>query len=293
MTRVNELDLGLGRSRLNASALDGTKKVLSLSQMASSGISLRPTPSGLLHHIYAGTSHTAVVFIDGACPSNGPSAHQAAIGVYFGPGSPNNFSRTLAATDSENGVHPTNQIAELSAAVEALRHVRTVVAPHRRDVLRAGAPNNRQHEIMSARRFRLVVATDSSYLVDCLCTHMEGWTWRDTMGQYVNRAGRAIKNGELFRTLSDEVEQLSMVGVQVAWYLVPRRFNREADALAHAALSGAPTTPTTTTTGRNGPAPPAPPPSNVQSTPRQTSPGSAAGRPTATTGYVVVVEQNT
>lgn len=88
----------------------------------------------------------------------------------------------------------------------------------------------------SARRFRLILATDSSYLAECVCHHMKEWTFDEPSGPYRNRKNHVIANSDAFRELVEEVQLLSTVGVQVMWYQVPRKFNAEADALANAAL---------------------------------------------------------
>ncbi|KAI3572228.1 ribonuclease H-like domain-containing protein [Fusarium oxysporum f. sp. albedinis] len=174
-----------------------------------------------LVHNYSGARRSLVVFIDGACPANGPAALQASVGVYFGPESPKNISRLIDTS------RPTNQLAEITAAVEAMRQVRSVVVPERRILLKGSSPRTTPDTLRDARRFRLVLATDSSYLVDCMCKYMPQWTFDN-----LNR------NSEGFRILNEETELLSVVGVQVQWYHVPRDFNGEADALANAALRG-------------------------------------------------------
>lgn len=183
-----------------------------------------------LVHIYAGTRRSIVVFIDGACPANGPAALQASVGVYFGPESPKNISRSI------NMSRPTNQLAEITAAVEAMRQVRSVVVPERHTLLNASSPGTIPGTRGDAGRFRLVLATDSSYLVECMCKHMPKWTFDNPNRVYTNRKGEVIKNSEGFRRLYEETELLSRVGVQVQWYHVQRGFNCEADALANAAL---------------------------------------------------------
>ncbi|KAK7420519.1 hypothetical protein QQX98_002717 [Neonectria punicea] len=183
-----------------------------------------------LLHIYAGTRRSLVVFIDGACPANGPAALQASVGVYFGPDSPKNISRLV------NTSRLTNQLAEITAAVEAMRQVCSVVVPERRTLLEASSPRTYPSTLQDARHFRLVLATDSSYLVDCMCEYMPQWTFDDLNRVYCNHRGEVIKNSEGFRMLYEETALLSMVGVQVQWYHIPRAFNCEADALANAAL---------------------------------------------------------
>ncbi|KAH7461601.1 hypothetical protein FOMA001_g19004 [Fusarium oxysporum f. sp. matthiolae] len=124
-----------------------------------------------LVHNYSGARRSLVVFIDGACPANGPAALQASVGVYFGPESPKNISRLIDTS------RPTNQLAEITAAVEAMRQVRSVVVPERRILLKGSSPRTTPDTLRDARRFRLVLATDSSYLVDCMCKYMPQWTF--------------------------------------------------------------------------------------------------------------------
>jgi ribonuclease HI len=183
-----------------------------------------------LYHTYTGTSRSLIAFIDGACPSNGPDASKAAIGVYFGPQSTNNISQALVTG------RPTNQLAEITAAVEAMRRVRIAIVPRRRILLGAASQQSSRHAMQAARYIRLILATDSSYLVECVCQHMQKWFFDKPSGLYKNRRNQVIANSEAFRELVDEVRLLSTVGVQVMWYKVPRNFNAEADALANAAL---------------------------------------------------------
>ncbi|KAL7904016.1 hypothetical protein GGI35DRAFT_464305 [Trichoderma velutinum] len=183
-----------------------------------------------LDHIYSGTSRSLVVFIDGACPANGPAALQASIGVYFGPKSPKNISRLI------NTIRPTNQLAEITAALEAMRQVRSIIVPERRALLKSSLPRNNRHALRDPNHFRLILATDSSYLVDCMCEFMPQWAFDETERVYCNRRGDVIKNSEGFKMLYEETELLSAVGVQVQWYYIPRGHNCEADALANAAL---------------------------------------------------------
>jgi hypothetical protein len=65
---------------------------------------------------------------------------------------------------------------------------------------------------------------------------MPQWTFDNLNRVYCNCRGKVIKNSEGFRMLYEETELLSVVGVQVQCYYVPRDFNCEADALANAAL---------------------------------------------------------
>ncbi|KAF3933806.1 hypothetical protein ABW20_dc0107236 [Dactylellina cionopaga] len=153
----------------------------------------------------------------------------AAIGVFFGLQSPHNRSQTLGAHN------PTNQVAEIAAAVEAMRYARTTVVPRRKLLVKAASQGSSRHAIQSTNHFRLILCTDSSYLVECVCKHMDKWTFNEVNKVYRNRQGQ-VQNGEGFRQIREERDKLSMVGVQVVWYHVPRRFNIEADRLANIAL---------------------------------------------------------
>ncbi|KAI0469096.1 ribonuclease H-like domain-containing protein [Xylaria cf. heliscus] len=181
-------------------------------------------------HIHAGTNRSLVVFTDGACSSNGSSsAVKASIGVYFGPQPRYNISRLR----NGNGI-PTNQVAEIAAARSALRQVRQNIEPIRRVLIQTLFPQAEEDQVRDIKRFCLIVATDSSCVVECMSKHIAKWSLVD--GIYMNRQGHVIRNGHVFAKLADEVQELSMVGVQVAWYHVPREFNQEADRLARLAL---------------------------------------------------------
>jgi hypothetical protein len=94
-----------------------------------------PFPSyHTLVHNYAGASRSLVVFIDGACLVNGPAALQASVGVYFGPELPKNISCLI------NTSCLMTQLVEITAAVEAMRQVRSVVMLERRTLLEASLP---------------------------------------------------------------------------------------------------------------------------------------------------------
>jgi hypothetical protein len=64
-----------------------------------------------------------------------------------------------------------------------------------------------------------------------MCRHFSDWR-ENNSGVLVNKAGKTVENSEAFLWLKSEVEKLSMVGVQVAYYLVAREENKEANMLA-------------------------------------------------------------
>ncbi|KAI1752352.1 hypothetical protein F4782DRAFT_530607 [Xylaria castorea] len=181
-------------------------------------------------HIHSGTRRSLIVFTDGVCPSNGmSSAVNASIGVHFGPQSEYNISGRVNS-DSIS----TNQAAEIVAAIEALRQVLQNIEPARRVMIRGLSPQAGENELRNVKRFRLIVVTDSSYVVECMSKHIENWSMEN--GIYRNEQDVAVHNSDGFAKLTHEVQELSMVGVQVVWYHVPREFNKEAGALAQLAL---------------------------------------------------------
>lgn len=84
-----------------------------------------------LYHQYSGTSRSLMVFVDGACASNGTSNARGGIGVYFGPNSPFNQSVPLVLQPGERA---TSQKAEIHAVITALRQVRSRIMPDRQCV---------------------------------------------------------------------------------------------------------------------------------------------------------------
>lgn len=183
-----------------------------------------------LYHQYSGTSRSLMVFVDGACAFNGTPNARGGIGVYFGPNSPFNQSVPLVLQPGERA---TSQKAEIHAVITALRQVRSRIMPGRHSMCHA-APTS-PFGIPDARGIKVVIATDSSYLVEAMCRHYPGWIFDKDKGKLRNRRGQIIEGSDGFRQIKWEVEVLTWMGVQVKYYQVPRAHNVEADALARRA----------------------------------------------------------
>jgi len=84
---------------------------------------------------------TLYVYTDGACFNNGSKNAKAGIGIYFSKDNDNNVSRELVGEDL------TNNIAELSAAIEAINMIKKM------DVKKK------------------VIVTDSEYVIKCATTY--------------------------------------------------------------------------------------------------------------------------
>lgn len=176
-----------------------------------------------LSHVYAGTSRSLIVHTDGACIDNGQPSAVAGVGVYFGANSRYNVSAPL-----ETSVAPTSQVAELHALLRAMQVVRKDIVPARSVLVQD------DHD---TKRFRLVLVTDSSYAVECMCKHRKSWILDDEQKCLKNQQGKEITNSDILLAIEAEVEKLSRVGVQVTYYNVPRELNQDADALARVAIA--------------------------------------------------------
>jgi len=81
------------------------------------------------------------VYTDGACSNNGTREAKAGIGIYFSKDNPNNVSRELI------GENLTNNIAELSAIIEAINIIKSNKKPNK------------------------IIITDSEYAIKCATTY--------------------------------------------------------------------------------------------------------------------------
>ncbi len=182
-------------------------------------------------HVYAGTRRSIIVFADGACSSNGAINACAGVGIQFMEGSKFNVSEAFTL----QGV-ATNQRAELHAVARALETVRTQVMPERRTHVLNADNRCQPAAFRDVVHLRLIVATDSSYVVESMCAHFEGWTVDQTSGTLKNKQGKVVKNSKGFLRIQREVDALSRIGVQVVYYHVCREENAAADRLARAAI---------------------------------------------------------
>ena len=113
-----------------------------------------PAPAGL------------VVFVDGACSSNGTINAQGGIGVHFAPASKHNVSEVFTLQGTA-----TNQRAELHAVARALALVREQVIPQCKLEIEPAARGRDADGIRDLVHTRLIVTTDSSYVVEGMCSH--------------------------------------------------------------------------------------------------------------------------
>lgn len=123
------------------------------------------------------------IYTDGACSGNGYYGARAGVGVWFGPNHPNNISRPVTGS-------PTNQRAELEAVADALNAI----------------PPHEQCEDTT-------ICTDSAYVIRALHDWIPRWKrngWKTARGQHV-------KHKELFQQVSDRLALLAAEQVKVAF----------------------------------------------------------------------------
>jgi ribonuclease HI len=153
-----------------------------------------------------------IIATDGACRNNGYADAEAARGIFCNVNSNNNKSFKL--TDAR----PTNQRAELYAAVHALRTARNMIT------------NGNLKRHLS----EVVIKTDSAYLVNSMTSYIIKWRNND----YTNARGLPVVNQDLFQELDAICNRLADIGVQARFWRVPRSQNMQAEKLANAALDG-------------------------------------------------------
>jgi len=179
-----------------------------------------PSHNTLFHADSWQSRRSMVVGVYGACSDDGAPPGQSSFGVYFGPGSSYNLS-SLANTPN-----PTKQTAEIVAAGAAVHHIRRTVGPRREEIVRAnggihlddlwpiGWTTPRLERHRNNWIFKLIIITDSIYLVECLCKYRTGWHV-EADSFYGNSSGAPLLNGALLFKLLKEIDLLSRYGVDV------------------------------------------------------------------------------
>ncbi|CCF39493.1 RNase H domain-containing protein [Colletotrichum higginsianum] len=159
-----------------------------------------------------------LIYTDGACLENGAADARGGCGFVFGPRletAPGRVAFKLEDRGPDGQVYRhTSNRAELRAAVGALRFRRWY-----------------------GESFKsIVIATDSTYVVDGATDWARGWCrkeWRLSNGQ-------PVKNRDLWVSLLLEAEKLHDNGMTVHFWRIPREWNHEADSAAKDAAENDP-----------------------------------------------------
>lgn len=170
-------------------------------------------PVEVAHH------DSIIVAVKGACRGNGKDDARGAIGVFFHEG--NLLNRAPALPDAY-----TSQRADLLAALRALEIALKIRKRNKAPVLFPPGPYRRLR--------RVVVKTNSGYLLDAVDEHIDRWKENG----YRNAKGQPVVNEDLFRQLDAVMQRLEEEKVAVQFYSVDKAENEVAYDLANAALNG-------------------------------------------------------
>ncbi|KAI4924709.1 hypothetical protein J4E85_007826 [Alternaria conjuncta] len=159
---------------------------------------------------------SVVVFIDGACRNNGQPTARASWAVSFGWESRYNTGGLL-----DKSLPQTSTRAEIEALIQALDVIRYVT------------------DIHFTRRSRVIIATDSSFLVKAMTQWMERWIENDGVGTN----GEPVAHFQVLKKIHDllnEMERSDEARSREIWlWHVPREMNRDADGIANRVLDEA------------------------------------------------------
>ncbi|KAK4233584.1 hypothetical protein C8A03DRAFT_47913 [Achaetomium macrosporum] len=163
-------------------------------------------------YVSANQPRQVLVYVDGACTNNGKTNPRAGWAVVYGAGD-SAFGRLEDKGPFGDDSVATSNRAELRAAIAALRLC---------DWRIEGFDS-------------IVIATDSSYVVDGATGWAKGWVRKG----WKTRTGDDVKNKDLWELLLGETERWWDRGLRVALWRIPRELNAVADTWAkEAAESG-------------------------------------------------------
>ncbi|RAL05932.1 ribonuclease H-like protein [Aspergillus ibericus CBS 121593] len=161
-----------------------------------------------------------LVYAGGACLENGKGKLKAGWSFVFKPPAPDRptsgrvSSRLEATGPTGKARRPSSHRAELRAVIAALSYL---------------------HE--DGDLFKsIVVATDSTYVVHSATRLLQTWM----SNGWINLTGRPVQNKDLWQTLLQIVDGWAKKGREVYLWRIPRKWNRDADECARAAVTSIP-----------------------------------------------------
>lgn len=179
-----------------------------------------PSPTGkdrAYHFVHRNNQKKALAYADGACSDNGQQNPQAAWATVLRPSIDDNILPCI-----ESGrLELKGPFGDESVATSNRAELRAAIAVLRRKDWRADGFTS------------VVIATDSSYLVDGATGWARGWV---TNG-WKTRTGGSVKNKDLWELFLGEVEKCRETGLEVELWKIPREMNEVADAVAKETIS--------------------------------------------------------
>ncbi|ESZ93805.1 hypothetical protein SBOR_5800 [Sclerotinia borealis F-4128] len=161
-----------------------------------------------------------VIAIDGACSENGRQEARAAFGIYFGDKAYDNCSGFVP----EN-IPQTNQVAELIAAIEALKIMEEYLD---KDIKNGVARSPDRYTC------KVLIIIDSAYVVN----GATNWIFKWKENGFKTSTGKPVTNRELFEELDYLIKKFNYFEIPVWFWHVKREFNKSADAMARIPLYG-------------------------------------------------------
>ncbi|KAI1452531.1 hypothetical protein F4805DRAFT_26772 [Annulohypoxylon moriforme] len=171
------------------------------------------TGRGLIYHfVHRKNQKMALAYADGACSDNGQQNPQAAWAAVFRPPMGDNTRPCIVSGRLELK----GPFGDESVATSNRAELRAAIAVLRRNDWRADGFTS------------IVIATDSSYLVDGATEWVRNWV----RNGWKTRSGGSVKNQDLWELFLGEVEKCKDTGLEVELWKIPREMNEMADAAA-------------------------------------------------------------
>ncbi|KAJ1324685.1 ribonuclease HI [Microdochium nivale] len=175
---------------------------------------------GLYRFVSRSDATQALVFVDGACADNGQQNPSGGWAVVNNP----SFCTSLAGHSSQASV--------ISARLEDTGPFgASSIATSNRAELRASIAALRECNWVGEGFRSLVIATDSSYVVDGATRWSKTWL----ANGWKLQSGETVKNQDLWDLLLGQIEAAKESGLAVEFWKIARELNTEADQAAKAA----------------------------------------------------------
>ncbi|KAI8947763.1 hypothetical protein F4801DRAFT_559572 [Xylaria longipes] len=166
----------------------------------------------IYHFVHRNNQRKALAYADGACSDNGQQNPQAAWAAVLRPPIGDNTRPCIVSGRLELK----GPFGDESVATSNRAELRAAIAVLRRNDWRADGFTS------------VVIATDSSYLVDGATVWVRSWV----RNGWKTRAGGSVKNQDLWELFLGEVEKCRETGLEVELWKIPREMNEVADAMA-------------------------------------------------------------
>ncbi|KAK6363686.1 hypothetical protein TWF730_001106 [Orbilia blumenaviensis] len=182
-------------------------------------------PRKLCHHYF-------LIFADGSCLGNGKVGARAGVGIALGMEPDQQFAYSFSELDGVCSVR-TNQIAELKAAIEAVKLAGThlgLADSGKRAINRCNPRSRHQQLQKEAGIPKCIIAMDSEYVVLGITDRLHGWK----ANGYLNPRRTKPINLDLFLELEAAINDFEeKKNGRIRFWYISRKNNKVADRLAN------------------------------------------------------------